>query len=169
MKRFLALLLFSVSMFKSFGQDDRVIDRVKGLDRNVGSQRSDTIGFEHRDDRKDSITISFRYLDSTNRQYIDSSVSDFDKYFSVPSSYQYLGNNGAPAFPLIFEPFMKAGWDPGFHVYDIYRFTLENSKFYKTTRPFSILSYQLASGKEQMIKALHTQNPRPNLNVGFDF
>ena len=32
-----------------------------------------------------------------------------------------------------------------------------------------MLSYQLASGKEQMLKAGHTQNPRPNLNVGFDY
>jgi hypothetical protein len=80
-----------------------------------------------------------------------------------------LGNNGAAAFPLIFQPNMKAGWDAGFHAYDIYRFTTEGTKIYRTTRPFSMLSYQLASGKEQMIKAMHTQNPKPNLNVGFDY
>ncbi|MCC7378209.1 MAG: hypothetical protein IT255_02495, partial [Chitinophagaceae bacterium] len=36
-------------------------------------------------------------------------------------------------------------------------------------RPFSQLCYQLASGKEQMIKAFHTQNPRPNIGFGFDY
>lgn len=131
--------------------------------------RKDTLGFEHRDDSKDSISISYRYLDSVRRNSIDSSVNDFDRYFSVPSSYQYLGNNGAAAVALIFQPFNKAGWDAGFHAYDIYRFTLEGTKFYKTNRPFSMLSYQLASGKEQMLKAGHTQNPKPNLNVGFDY
>ncbi|HNG63678.1 MAG TPA: hypothetical protein PLK54_07980, partial [Ferruginibacter sp.] len=89
--------------------------------------------------------------------------------FPVPASWQYLGNNGAAAYPLIYTPNLKPGWDAGFHAYDVYRFTLEESKFYKTNRPFTQLSYQLASGKEQMIKAFHTQNPRPNWNFGFDY
>lgn len=130
--------------------------------------RKDTTGFKQRDDLADSITISYYYLDSTRRNTIDSSVNDFDKYFSIPSTYQHLGNNGAAAFPLIYKPFLKAGWDAGFHAYDIYKFTLEETKLYRTTRPFSMLGYQLAAGKEQMIKLLHTQNPRPNLNVGLD-
>lgn len=170
MKKIAAFILFLLPLLKGFAQDERIINGVKGFGRNIASQGpKDTIGFEHRDDRKDSITISFRFLDSTNRRTIDSSVNDFDKYYSVPFTYQYLGNNGAAAFPLIFEPFTKSGWDAGFHAYDIYRFTLENTRYFKTTRPYSMLGYQLASGKEQMIKAMHTQNPRPNLNVGFDF
>jgi hypothetical protein len=136
--------------------------------RNNGP-RKDSLSFEHRDDAKDSINISFRYFDSTRRQPLDSSIIDFDAYFSVPSSWVYLGNHGAAAHPLIFKPYDQAGWDPGFHAYDVYRYTLENTKFYKTTRPFSMIAYQLASGKEQMIKATHTQNPMANLNVGFDY
>ena len=133
------------------------------------NNKLDTLGFEHRDDLADSISISFRYLDSVRRYPIDSSVNDFDKYYSVPSSYQYLGNNGQAAFPLIFKPFIKPGWDAGFHAFDIYKFKLEETKLYKTTGPFSMIGYQLASGKEQMIQALHTQNPRPNINVGFEY
>lgn len=129
----------------------------------------DSSGFQHRDDLADSITISYHYLDSSRRNTIDSSINDFDKYFSIPSTYQHLGNNGAAAFPLIFQPYIKTGWDAGFHAYDIYRFTLEGTKLYRTTRPFSMLGYQLAGGKEQMIKAMHTQNPKPNINMGFDF
>ncbi|HNN70386.1 MAG TPA: hypothetical protein PKG89_04055, partial [Ferruginibacter sp.] len=121
------------------------------------------------DDRKDSISITFKYLDSIRSNTFDSSINDFDKYFPVPASWQYLGNNGAAAYPLIYTPNLKPGWDAGFHAYDVYRFTLEESKFYKTNRPFTQLSYQLASGKEQMIKAFHTQNPRPNWNFGFDY
>jgi hypothetical protein len=132
-------------------------------------QKKDSTGFQQRDDLKDSITISYRYLDAIKRYSLDSAVNDFDKYFSVPSSYQYLGNNGAAAFPLIYKPFDKAGWDAGFHAFDIYKFTIEDTKFYKTTRPFSLLGYQLASGKEQMIQAQHTQNIKPNFNAGFDY
>ncbi|MFN0083157.1 MAG: putative porin [Ferruginibacter sp.] len=131
------------------------------------NNKLDTLGFEHRVD--DTLTISYKYLDSTRRYPIDSSVNDFDKYYSVPTSYQYLGNNGQAAFPLIFKPFNKAGWDAGFHAFDVYKFKLEETKLYKTTGPFSLLAYQLASGKEQMIQALHTQSPRPNINVGFEY
>lgn len=168
MKKIAGVILFLL-LLQAVSAQEQLINKVSSL-RGAGSRsRNDTIGFEHRNDLKDSISISYKYLDSTNRRTIDSSVNDFDKYFPVPSSYQYLGNNGAAAFPLIFQPFTKTGWDAGFHAYDIYRFTLEESKFYKTTKPFSMLGYQLASGKEQMIKVMHTQNPRPNLNVGFDY
>jgi hypothetical protein len=134
-----------------------------------GNNKLDTLGFERRDDLADSISVSFRYMDSLRRQPLDSSVNDFDKYYSVPSSYQYLGNNGAAAFPLIFKPFAKPGWDAGFHAFDVYRYTLENTRFYKVTGPFSMLAYQLAGGKEQMIQALHTQSPKPNMNFGFEY
>lgn len=137
--------------------------------QNQGVKRKDSLGFVHRDDLKDSINISFKYLDSLRSNPMDSSVNDFDKYFSVPSAYQYLGNNGAAAYSLIFSPYSKPGWDAGFHAFDVYRFKLEETKLFKTTRPYSQLSYQLASGKEQMIKVFHTQNPRPNWNFGFDY
>lgn len=131
--------------------------------------RKDSLAFEHRDDSKDSISITYRFIDSARRNSIDSSVNDFDKYFSVPSGWLYLGNNGQAAHPIVFTPFDKPGWDAGFHAFDLYRFTLEDTRIYKTNRPFSSLSYQLASGKEQMLKAMHTQNPRPNISVGFDY
>lgn len=108
-------------------------------------------------------------MDSIRNIPIDFSINDFDKYFSIPSTYQALGNNGAAAYSLIYAPYAKAGWDAGFHAFDLYRFKLDDSKFYKTNRPFTQLGYQLASGKEQMIKALHTQNPRPNWNFGLDY
>jgi len=61
---------------------------------NTGQNKSDTsksgkdnaMGFEHRDDKKDSISIYYKYLDSVRINRIDSSINDFDKYFSVPSS-----------------------------------------------------------------------------------
>lgn len=125
--------------------------------------------FQQRDDLADSITISYRYMDELRRYTIDSSVNDFDTYFPVPSRYMYLGNNGSAATSLIFTPFTKAGWDAGFHAFDIYRFKLEETRFYKTTRPFSMIGYQLAAGKEQMVMAQHTQNIKPNFNAGFDY
>ncbi|MEO6219186.1 MAG: putative porin, partial [Ginsengibacter sp.] len=132
-------------------------------------QNSDTLGFQHRDDLADSITISFRYLDSLKSQTLDSSVNDFNKIYSVPADYVTLGNNGTAAFPVLFTPILKAGWDAGFHALDLYMYTLENTQFYKTTRPFTQLTYLLASGKEQVIKVQHTQNIKPNWNAGIEY
>ncbi len=171
MKKFVAvLILISFTRF-SYGQQPDVINKISSRVGNIqGSQKKDTTGFfEHRNDKKDSIAITYKYLDSVRSIPFDSTINDFDKYFSVPSSYQYLGNNGAAAYPIIYSPNAKPGWDAGFHAFDVYRFNLEGTKFYKTNRPFSQLSYQLASGKEQMIKAFHTQNPRPNWGFGFDY
>ncbi|MEX1202527.1 MAG: putative porin [Ferruginibacter sp.] len=134
-------------------------------------QKKDTgnTGFQQRDDLKDSITISYRLLDALKRYTIDSSINNIDVFFPIPMSYLYMGNNGAAATSLMYKPFAKAGWDAGLHAFDIYKFTLEETKFYKTTRPFSLLGYQLASGQEQMVLAQHTQNIKPNFNAGFDY
>jgi hypothetical protein len=169
MKKIFLLSFFCFAFAFAWCQKTLLPNGIKNIGNSVnsGSQRKDTIGFEHRHD--DSITVSFRYLDSTRRNNYDSSINDFDKYYSVPSTYQYLGNNGSPATSLIFKPFSIPGWDAGFHAFDVYRFTLEDTKFYKTGKPFSMLGYQLAGGREQMIQALHTQNPMPNLNVGLDY
>lgn len=135
----------------------------------AGPNRNDTLGFEHRDDAKDSITISFRYLDSIRSVQLDTSINDFYKYFSTAPDLQYLGNNGAAGYSMVFTPFVKPGWDAGFHAFDAYKFTLEDTRFFKTTKPFTKLGYLLASGKEQMVKILHAQNPKPNLNFGFEY
>lgn len=137
--------------------------------QNNAAPRKDTIGFEHRDDAKDSIKLSYRYLGNPIKYELDSSIHDFDLYFSVPSSYANLGNNGSAANSLIYMPVKNVGFDPGFHAFDVYRFTLSDTRYYKTTKPFTALSYQLASGKEQMLKVLHTQNPNQGLNLSFDF
>ena len=183
MKKLLGIFIFILCTHFSFCQNplEQVKGRIGGFSQSSNSSnrsdtskkksnnKLDTLGFERRDDLADSISLSFRFMDSLRRYALDSSVNDFDKYYSVPSSYQYLGNNGAAAFSLIYKPFMKAGWDEGFHAYDIYKFKLSDTKFYKTTGPFTMLGYQLAGGKEQMIQALHTQNPRQNINFGFEY
>ncbi|HEY5405486.1 MAG TPA: putative porin, partial [Ginsengibacter sp.] len=133
------------------------------------SKSGDSLSFQHRDDLADSITISFRFLDSLRNDHIDSSIDDFDKIYTVPADYVTLGNNGTAAFPVLFTPLLKSGWDAGFHAYDLYKYSLEDTRFFKTTRPFTQMTYLLASGKEQAIKVLHTQNIKPNWNAGVEY
>ncbi len=134
-----------------------------------GNSNSDTIAFQHRDDLKDSITIYYFHLNSLTRELLDSSLNDYGKVYTVPAGYTTLGNNGSAAYPVLFTPLLKAGWDAGFHAFDVYKFTLDNTRFYQTTKPYTELGYYLASGKEQVVKVLLTENIKPNWNAGFDY
>ena len=142
-----------------------------GSSSGKNNSKSDSmgLGFEHRDDLKDTITISFKYLDSIRNIRIDTNLNDFYKYFPIPVTQQYIGNNGNAGYSLIYTPFAKAGWDAGFHALDAYRYTLDNSRFFKTTKPYTRMNYELGTGKEQVVGIIHTQNPKPNLNFGLEY
>ncbi len=124
---------------------------------------------KHRDKYEDSITIFFHYWDSTRIDKLDSSINDFYTRFPVPWTYYDLGNFGSAAKSFLFQPNMKPGFDAGFHAYDIYRYTIENTRFFQTTRPYSETVYLLGSRSEQMINLFHTQNRKSNFNFGLDF
>lgn len=144
-------------------------NRIPPPDDKNKQQGKDTLGFQHRDDLADSITISFKYLDSLGKSTLDSSINDFGKVNSLPSYYISLGNNGNAAFPILFTPLLKAGWDAGFHAFDVYQYTLANTRFFNTTRPYTQLGYFMATGKEQVVKVLHTQNIQSNWNAGIEY
>ncbi len=153
--------------FSQEGGPPKNYNTQNGSKTNFNNQ--DSIGFEHRDDAKDSVSVTFRYLDSIRSLKLDYGISDFSRYYVLPYTWQYLGNSGAAGYSFIFSPNTKTGIDPGFHAFDPYKFTIEGTKFYKTSKPFTQINYQLAAGKEQMINILHTQSPKPNVNFGFEY
>lgn len=166
----ISVLFFLLLCIKfSFAQFPTRLPNLQGLSRSGNSSKSDTIGFEHRNDLKDSITIYYHHLNSLTKEYLDSSINDFGKVYTVPDAYITLGNNGNAAYPVLFTPLLEAGWDAGFHAFDVYKYSIENTRFFQTTRPYTELSYFLASGKEQVVKVLLTQNIKPNWNVGIQY
>lgn len=135
--------------------------------RNTGA-RADSIPFQHRDDAADSITINYIQFDSLNFHSLDTTLNDKSYFYSLPSNYVSMGTNGNAAYPVLYQPQTQPGFDPGFHAFDVYKFTLANTKFYQTTRPYTVLGYFQGTGAEQLIKIFHTQNIRPNWNAGFN-
>lgn len=135
--------------------------------RTAGTGAGDSL--QYRSKHEDSITISFRYLDSTRSYKLDSSILDFTRRFPIPATHIYLGNTGNAAKSLLFAPNFIAGFDAGFHAFDIYKWKLEQVRFFNTTRPYSELNYMLGSRVEQIIEILHTQNIRPNWNFSFGY
>ncbi|MBO9205055.1 MULTISPECIES: putative porin [Niastella] len=133
----------------------------------MGSGGSDSIG--HRTGLEDSITIYFRFLDTSRLRGFDSVLYEFPRKISQPWYHVTLGNLGNASRSLLFEPLMKAGWDYGFHTYDDYNLTVEDARFYNTTRPYSELNYLLGSKSEQFIRLMNTQNLKPNWNMAFEY
>jgi len=156
-------LLFCSAAWSQRNPMQQIGGRVSGLKGAFGGEGTDSL--KRRDKNEDSITIYFRYLDSTRNYKLDSSVSDITRRFPMPATNVYLGNTGSPARSILFAPMLTAGWDPGFHVLDTYKWNLATTRFFNTTRPYSELNYMLASRSEQLIELLHTQNVKPNWNV----
>jgi hypothetical protein len=135
----------------------------------MAKQQKGNDSLQRRDAFADSITIFYHYYDSSAVRTLDSSINDFSTRFPLPWYYHSLGNHGTAAQSFFFNPRMKAGFDPGFHQYDIYKFTVENTRFYQTTRPYTELSYLLGTKAEQVISITHTQNRQSNFNIAFDY
>ncbi len=136
--------------------------------RNLNSGNG-TDSLHHRNRNEDSITIYYRYLDSSHHYKLDSSVKDFTSRFPIPAENVYLGNLGNASESILFLPSMRPGWDPGFHSFDIYKWKPAGTRFFNTTRPYSELTYLLGSQTEQIIEAMHTQNIKPNWNASFRY
>lgn len=158
----------------AFSQDGgirRVGDKMRQLGgrSRTGGSGAGTDSLQHRDKNEDSITISFRYLDSTRNYKLDSSIGDFTRRFPIPATHIFLGNIGNATRSLLFSPNFSAGFDPGLHAFDIYEYKLEKVRFFNTTRPYSEINYQLGSRVEQIIELIHTQNLKPNWNASFQY
>lgn len=151
----------------------KVTDKLKGVGGSFGNRGfnggSETDSLRRRNKLEDSITITFRYLDSTGTYKMDSTVGDFTKRFPAPANNIYLGNLGNASRSLLFSPLLSSGFDPGFHAYDVYKWSVDKARFFNTTRPYSELVYQLGSRVEQVIEVLHTQNIKPNWNFLFQY
>lgn len=124
---------------------------------------------KRRNQLEDSITINFRFLDTGRTYLLDSSVHDFNRRFPIPTYSHYLGNIGTAARPVLFSPVTRAGWDPGFHAFDLYRYSIEKVRFFNTTRPYTELGYILGSQTQQLIEVIHTQNLKPYWNASMQY
>jgi hypothetical protein len=171
LQRGILLPLFLFAAYSLMAQDPQIGKRLQnslgGLRRAASGGTADTL--RHRDRFEDSITISFRYLDSTGTYKLDSSIGDFTRRFPIPATHVFLGNTGTATRSILFTPNFSAGFDPGFHAFDVYEWKVENARFYNTTRPYSEISYLLGTRAEQIITLMHTQNIKATWNFGFQY
>lgn len=146
---------------------ERVGNRVGNMGNTGSAPQNDSI--RNRDHSEDSVTVTIYYLDSVRGRSWDTSIAEFTRRFAIPYTHIYLGNTGTATRSILFAPTLRAGWDPGFHALDVYKWKPEHVKFYNTTRPFTELGYMLGSKAEQTIEVFHTQNLKPYWNASFNY
>ena len=174
-----ALLIVFISSTKAGAQTDLPDNIQKGQSQvrydaqgrmiQLPNRNGNADSLKHRNSNEDSITIYYRFFDSTRIRQLDTTINNFPTRFPVPFSYFTLAGYGTAARSLLFSPNLKPGFDPGFHAFDIYKLKVETTKFYQTTRPYTELGYLLGSKAEQTVDIIHTQNVKPNFNMAFQY
>lgn len=124
---------------------------------------------QRRDKNADSITIFFKYYNNNEIHKLDTSINDFFVHYPVPYTYFNLGNLGTASKSYIFNTNRVVGYDAGFHSFDPYLYTLEQTPLYQTTRPFTEFAYLLGGKGEQLVEIKHTQNKTQQLNFSFEY
>lgn len=143
-------------------------NRVQG----IGNQQGNNSGPDSvraRNLFEDSVTVSIYYIDSTRAYRLDTSINDFTRRFPIPPTHLFLGNTGSASRSLLFSPQLKAGWDPGFHAFDVYKWQIDKLRFYNTTRPYTEIGYVLGPRAEQIVEVFHSQNIKPYWNFGANY
>lgn len=163
------MLLMLGAVADASAQIPGAIRRLPNMGRGGMGRGGGGDSLQRRDRSDDSLQISFRYLDSTQVSRFDSTLSDFTLRFPIPATHTYLGNTGTAAQSYLFSPRMQAGWDAGFHAYDVYKWTPETVRFFNTSRPYTELGYLLGSQSQQILEVLHTQNIKPYWNASLRY
>lgn len=135
------------------------------------------------ENRKDSIVYTSKYIkftkeefliDSTRLFELDTTTRDFHRFnplYDPRSPTINLGVMGMAYRPMLFEPVKTIGFDMGYHFFDRYMITPQDIKYYQAKSQYTELYYvsPLGGKQEQLFHALHSQNIKPNWNVGAMF
>ena len=130
---------------------------------------------------EDSVVFDSKYIryttlnllaDSTQTIPLDTSAYNFQNYnplYQPESPTINLGSTGLAYRNLLFTPTKSIGFDAGFHSLDTYLLTPQNIRYYRARTPFTELYYMNGTLKEQFFKVLHSQNIKPNWNIGANY
>lgn len=170
MKRLIFLGILILNNAYGFGQmRSGSFNAMSGMGGRMTGSKSGGDSLQKRDQNADSITLYYKLYNSNEVKKQDSSINDFYKRFPLPYTKYNLGNTGTATYSYILSPVWKAGFDAGFHQYEVYNYTLEATPFYQTTRPYTELVYLLGGKGEQLVELKHTQNKKQQLNFSFDY
>jgi hypothetical protein len=156
----------------SGGEGSSGLNRMPGANfgrGGVGADvKTDSLGNIQSDWDDTPAKIYYTYLNTHTKQHLDTSLTYFHRHSRILQWGRNLGNEGAPAYDMIFNPITTLGGKSGYNVFDLYKISLDSIKFYNTTRPYSDFGFMMGSKKHQFVRLLHTQNINPDWNFAFD-
>ena len=129
----------------------------------------------------DSVVFTSKYIRYTNRALLRSATQTFPLDTSLSNVQNYsplyqptqptigLGSLGIAYRDLLFNPSKSIGFDAGFHALDRYLMTQDDVKYYRARSPYTELYYVNGSFQEQLLRVTHSQNIKPNWNVGANY
>jgi len=190
--KYILLLLICASVQTAFGQirnptypgqqnepvysrDTSKNVRSKGDSQNIDSLR------KQQEAKRDSIEFNSKYIKVTNERLLsdstqlfplDTGLVNFENFspLNQPRNPKIsLGYLGVSQRDLLFNPRKTIGFDDGMHALDAYLIGPQDISYFNARAPYTLLSLfnTLGSSKEQYFKTLHTQNVKPNWNIGF--
>ncbi|WP_374951255.1 putative porin [Mucilaginibacter sp.] len=150
--------------------------------RNASRQASQNLDSvrKREENRKDSVEFNSKYIKITNERLLtdstqlfplDTGLVNFENYsvLSQPRNPKIsLGYLGVAQRDLLFNPRKTIGFDEGQHSLDAYLLQPQDISYFNARVPYTLLSLSTTVGglKESLFKVLHTQNVKPNWNVG---
>lgn len=125
---------------------------------------------------QDTVILTAKYIryttlrllqDSTQTFPIDTSLNNLENYNALYQPQRptiNLGNLGLAYREMLFSPRKNIGFDAGFHSLDLYFYAQDSVKYYRAQSPYTQLNYTNGGQHEQLFRATHSQNIKPNLN-----
>ena len=131
-----------------------------------GDKLKDSVAFEQSNTDEwssdKSIKVQYKLLNSERVHLPDSSIHTFHRRPYYQPWYVDLGNFGSAVRNLEFTPEDRLGPTLGYNALDVYRIKPDSLRFYNTTAPYSLFSFNLGSKLEQNLHIMHTQQIKPN-------
>ncbi len=176
MQKFIQICFFMV-LLAGFGKTTYAQD----LKTSVGNNKELDSLRKREEKSRDSVVYTAKYIRFTKMSLskdsivllpLDTSTTGIQNYSPLLQPKHptiNTGNLGLAAKPLLYEPSKRIGFNEGFNNLDYYALTPEDIIYYQARAPFTSLYFVSAGKKEQVFKAIHTQNIKKNWNAGVNF
>lgn len=129
------------------------------------------------------LTEKYSTINFLPKSNLFSAVDSLQHPDTIPQRYQIYnplyrdyvafldqGNIVSASQPLIFNAERETGLDMGINqAFSPYLFTPQNIRMYKVRRAYTDLFYSQGAEEFLTVRALHTQNIKPNWNIGVDY
>ncbi|UKJ07053.1 putative porin [Solitalea lacus] len=111
-------------------------------------------------------------LDTIAYSRLDTSITDYQNYslfYSNNNYYLNVGNLGLASKNMYQQFGSKLGFATGQSALSLYEFKPERVNYYRVYSPYTEVTWVSGFGSESLIDFIHTQNIKPNLNIGFQY